>query len=99
MKLGSYPENNSTTLEIEMISLGSASIILGNKKLYDVIRGTVKSFKGVSKYGVESDIIIVKIDEVVVIRSGRVPTTFIWYVPKGFYFKTVILPVTESTLK
>jgi hypothetical protein len=41
---------------------------------------------------------IVKIAEVVVTKSGRVPITFTVYVPAGFYYETVIFPVVESTL-
>jgi hypothetical protein len=42
--------------------------------------------------------IIVKISEVFVTRSGRVPITFTVYVPKGFNYETVMFPVAESTL-
>jgi hypothetical protein len=42
--------------------------------------------------------IIRKLAEVVVTRSGRVPITFTVYVPTGFNYETKILPVAESTL-
>ena len=42
--------------------------------------------------------LIVKIYDVVVYRSGRVPITFILQDPAGFEIKTLILPVNESTL-
>ena len=41
---------------------------------------------------------IVKIAEVVVTRSGRVPITFTVYIPTGFDYETKILPVSELTL-
>ena len=36
--------------------------------------------------------------DVVVQESGRVPITFIWYVPTGFEIETKIFPVVESIL-
>ena len=42
--------------------------------------------------------IIMKIAEVVVTRSGRVPITFTVYVPTGFDYLTIIVPDVESTL-
>jgi hypothetical protein len=42
--------------------------------------------------------IIRKLAEVVVTKSGRVPITFTLYVPAGFKLETEILPDAESTL-
>ena len=40
---------------------------------------------------------IVKIDDILVVLSGRIPTIFIWYVPTFMNFETDINPELEST--
>jgi hypothetical protein len=85
IKLGSVFVAESFTTETEVVAPVSGSVILGNGELVDVIRGTVISVRGDEKTGtVFFRMFIVKIAEVVVTRSGRVPITFTVYVPTGF---------------
>ena len=56
-----------------------------------LIKGTVISVKGLAKMG-RLFTIIVKRANVVVVKSGRVPTILMLYVPAGFSKATVICP-------
>jgi hypothetical protein len=77
MKLGSDPVYESFTTDTEVVAPVSGSVILGNGELVDVIRGAITLLKSDENTGtVFASIFIVKIAEVVVNRSGRVPITF-----------------------
>jgi hypothetical protein len=99
IKLGSVFVAESFTTDTEVVAPVSGSVILGNGELVDVIRGAITLLKSDENTGtVFASISIVKIAEVVVTRSGRVPITFTMYVPAGFDYETVIFPVAELTL-
>ena len=85
IKLGSVFVAESFTTDTEVVAPVSGSVILGNGELVDVIRGAITLLKSDENTGtVFASMIIMKIAEVVVTRSGRVPITFTWYVPTGF---------------
>ena len=92
IKLGSAPSDFYIT-ETQVVAPGSGSYIGGNRQLVDVIRVANTFFRGVQNTGAVFSIFIVKISEVVVTRSGRVPITFTVYVPAGFDLETKIFPV------
>ncbi len=67
--------------------------------MYMTVFTIILTFSGQSlmKCG-EFAMIIVKVEDAVVAKSGRVPTILIEQVPTFFFELTMILPVFESTL-
>ena len=63
----------------------SISVTVGNISFVVCLSGASKSYSIVSKYGgvLDDPILIVKTKKVFVMRSGRVPTILIRYVPSG----------------